>query len=203
MFRFQEPMDVVLLKSVDTRVVERSAAVAAARYAPFLGAEPAGADEVPKALRTLIGCYYNDPANVELCARIDEARRGMRVNWPQLAARPEVVVLLEKLDTLIPPLVAPVRGAPLSQIAAVRLARARDWLNRGEASLAIEEVLEAINLVPDLLGEAEPLLEQLVNAGALTRAILHADPRYEHWLSHPRFDAWLTPGEGAASAPSP
>ncbi len=111
-------------------------------YARGAHARP-GEDPGP-ALRRLVEAFRADRSNLELSTAIDRARVALQAGGTNPAMRE----LAKLLSSVAPTLVTPPRGVALEDVAQKRRLRADTYRQAGDRAGEIEELAEALRLLP-------------------------------------------------------
>ena len=122
--------------------------VVAARRARVVGGEAAREGDVAGALRVLLDGHYRDPANRDIWQYLVEAPQAIRQKYRTLDPASPINGMLNELKHLRPPLVAPLRGATLAQIAQMHLERANQASVQKNWAQAAEDLHAASRLEP-------------------------------------------------------
>jgi spermidine synthase len=114
------------------------------------------------ALRFALSGLQADPSSDELARSLNELHG---VLTQQGADAPALADVRTQLRRILPPLLAPLRGATLEELAALRRTRARDLAQRGAPGGEAAELLEALRLEPGHVPTALGFLEAMTRAG--------------------------------------
>jgi len=112
-------------------------------YARGARARP-GENPAP-ALRSMVEAFRADRSNLELSLAIDRARVALGTG----GSSPEARELARLLASVAPTLVTPPRGVALAEVAQKRRLRAQTYRKIGDRAGEIEELAEALRLVPE------------------------------------------------------